>query len=483
MAKLFVLHPPTTGGGVILPTLYAEADGCVIYIPWSADVNASLGGWETSSGSASAGYSFTTFDSLINTQLGYGAASIAVSLMAVAPGGSNTYTPNYVFTTGWATSISSPTGQLYTASGPNYLGAGTIPLNTCAQGVDPTAFPVTFQSPFVTAWKSAVAAAINHMKGASYASKIAYVRVGGAIESEWLPPVATALETQCSPANLSGLLTAWTGYMSAVEAEIVAQGTGLKFDQAINGGPDVPFNFADAEAAIAVSNGFGIGDQGLENADITAFANHGSTSGGANYNGWPSNDFIYNFTLGGAAFYELQTLGVSDPSYVGTPPQGKMGSLVPLLPFAIQRGATHIEVYFQDWLIAYDPSDVNYATYGAAYASAIQGARIGTPTNPIGIVTGTFNHPNGQPVNGIAQFSLSGDGVAVSTACIAPITVRFPVIGGTLSCSVVFNDQIQPFPSSYQISVKDGNGLGGQVWGGNYQLIGGTANLNTLVPM
>ena len=488
MAKCYVFLPPA-GGSASLATIYANADGGVCSIPWSADnVSASLGGWETSSGTLSAGYSFTNFDAVINAQLGYGATSVVVVLQPISFAPANGYTPNYVFTAGYATSISSPTGQLFTSTSPSYPGAGTIPVNTCAQGVDNTAYPVTFQSPFVTAWVAAVKAALNHMKGASYASKIAYVRVGCSTGGQSNPVTVAALETQCSPQTFAALETAWLAYLATVQSGILSTSSGLTFDQGITGGlgsppNSLPYSFADAMAAPAVTNGFGVGVQGLQNSDITAFVNHGTTSGGSHIQGYSSGDFCYVWSQPGAALYELQTVAASNPAYVGNPPVGTMGSLVALLPFAVQRGTTHLELYYSDWQVAYDPSNSYYALYGSAYRSAIQGVRIGTPTNPIGIVTGTFQRPDGTPVNGLAQFSLSGDGTALTTACYVPITVKFPVVAGTLSCSVVFNDQLIPTGSTYQITVKDGYGMGGQIWGGKYQLIGGTANLNTLVPM
>lgn len=104
----------------------------------------------------------------------------------------------------------------------------------------------------------------------------------------------------------------------------------------------------------------------------------------------------------------------------------------------------------------------------------------GTIVPALGVVTGFFIQPDGTPVNGFAQFKLSSDYVSTA-ACFAPTVIAFPVTSGTLSASVVFNDVLSPTGSKYQITVKD-RGVG-QVWGGNYTLASGTANLNLLVPM
>jgi hypothetical protein len=97
----------------------------------------------------------------------------------------------------------------------------------------------------------------------------------------------------------------------------------------------------------------------------------------------------------------------------------------------------------------------------------------------MGLVTGYFLTPDGTPVSGNAQFQLSTD--CIHSACVAPTVIGFPVRSGSLSCTVQFNDVLTPTTSTYYITVKD---LGfGQVWGGNYKLVSGTANLNLLVPM
>jgi hypothetical protein len=50
------------------------------------------------------------------------------------------------------------------------------------------------------------------------------------------------------------------------------------------------------------------------------------------------------------------------------------GSLVPLLPFAISNHATVLEIYADDWLVAFDPTNPYNAAYGVAYAQAFMQA-------------------------------------------------------------------------------------------------------------
>ena len=105
------------------------------------------------------------------------------------------------------------------------------------------------------------------------------------------------------------------------------------------------------------------------------------------------------------------------------------------------------------------------------------------PETGLGLVIGTFQKVDGTPINGYAQFQLSAEGRVFNTACFAPTTVNFPVAAGSLAATVVFNDQLLPGGSTYQISVKDWNGLGGQVWSGKYSLTAGTASINVMVPL
>ena len=63
---------------------------------------------------------------------------------------------------------------------------------------------------------------------------------------------------------------------------------------------------------------------------------------------------------------ELQTIAPSDPSGAG-----QTGSLTTLVPFAISRHAAFLEIYYQDWLLAFDPRYPGYVQYGAAYSRVL----------------------------------------------------------------------------------------------------------------
>ncbi len=48
------------------------------------------------------------------------------------------------------------------------------------------------------------------------------------------------------------------------------------------------------------------------------------------------------------------------------------GSLVPLLPFAVKNHATILEIYCEDWLLAFSPNHPQNKRYGAEYAQALK---------------------------------------------------------------------------------------------------------------
>ena len=71
----------------------------------------------------------------------------------------------------------------------------------------------------------------------------------------------------------------------------------------------------------------------------------------------------------GQAPLEIQTQGPSSPSG-GAP----IGSLVPIVRYVLAQHAQILELYTQDWLVAYDPSSPNYGAYHQAYADALGAA-------------------------------------------------------------------------------------------------------------
>ena len=113
----------------------------------------------------------------------------------------------------------------------------------------------------------------------------------------------------------------------------------------------------DYVAPLAVPMNIGFGSQGLQQSDITNYPNCTAN--------WCS--LFAQFT--GQAPLELQTYLLSCPDNSCT-----TGSLVNLVPFAVSHHATVLEIYYQDWLVAFDPLYPGNSQYGASYAKVLTNA-------------------------------------------------------------------------------------------------------------
>jgi hypothetical protein len=113
----------------------------------------------------------------------------------------------------------------------------------------------------------------------------------------------------------------------------------------------------DYVAPLAIAQTVGFGSQGLELSDITNYPNC-------------TADWCNLFAqFAGQAPLELQTYLQSCPDNSCT-----TGSLVNLVPFAVSHHATVLEIYYQDWLLAFDPSYPGNSEYGASYAKVLTDA-------------------------------------------------------------------------------------------------------------
>jgi hypothetical protein len=65
----------------------------------------------------------------------------------------------------------------------------------------------------------------------------------------------------------------------------------------------------------------------------------------------------------------LQTGGVTNPDGSGPP-----GSMVEILPFALSQHVQVFEIYVEDFLVAYDPSDPKYARHHEQYQKVYESA-------------------------------------------------------------------------------------------------------------
>src|SRR5216683_2791845 len=215
-------------------------------------------------------------------------------------------------------------------------------------------YPVPYETPYKTGWKSFITAAILHFNASPNLSQIDYMRVGRSVGGEAYPyciPIMEAL-----PAPNAYTKSGWLAYYTEIDDFVQAQkpkmlildplnsaGTGLPGDP-----KDPSYGTSEAAIAIAHKNASGVvngfGSQGLQASDITGYPSCAS-----DWCNMFNNNFQTNNNL------ELQTLSLSAPVTVSGVNSGA-GDLRPLLPFAVSHHMTILELYNLDALLAYDPN-------------------------------------------------------------------------------------------------------------------------------
>ena len=121
------------------------------------------------------------------------------------------------------------------------------------------------------------------------------------------------------------------------------------------------YALADAVAPVAAQLGLGLGTQALSTWDLW--------QGGCAGVDWCKNMAAYP-----KALRQLQTNKASNPwCQYGANCPDNMGPLPAILDWAGANAANaYVEIYGDDWGIAYDPSNQYHAQYGAEYAAAFQ---------------------------------------------------------------------------------------------------------------
>jgi hypothetical protein len=318
--QLEVLNPPASGSGATSVQTYLmtnpAASGANIFVQW-AYVDQGPG--------ASPQYDWSSIDSQIQPWTAVG-KKVNLIVWDVADDTVNTATPTYVLN----------------ALGPNNT------TTACNSGeVTPNYFNSAFQEPYKAFMQQLIQYYGNN-------PSIGYIRIGLAQGGETYPNQGFDSDPDCSAAFTTWGWTpaSWVSYLTSMLAYEATLNSPKQLMVGINT-VNMDTSIPDQVAAFAVSNKIGFGSQGLQESDIS------------NYNaGQPCTaDWCNLFNqYQGQVPLELQTATQSDPNGGGV-----TGSLVVLLPFAAQRHADIIEIYYQDWLTAYDPS---YPGYYPAYATA-----------------------------------------------------------------------------------------------------------------
>jgi Putative Ig domain len=274
-------------------------------------------------------YDFSSYDAEIAPWIAAG-KKVNIIVWAVSDTPINAATPQYVW---------------------NNLGSSNI--TTCSGQQTPNYFNSAFQLPY----QAFMAQVIKHYGGNG---SIGYIRIGLGRGGETFPAANFGTDpcTNTFVNKWGWTDTNWTNYVNAM----LAYEAKLKSPKQLMVGIDsVDSNsMPDSEAAAAVSLKIGFGNQGFSMNDITKYP-HCSSDWCDLFSEYKSDEPL-----------ELQTIALSSPQ--NAPP---VGSLVNLLPFAVQNHATVLEIYCYDWLLAFDPDYPGNGTYGAAYATAFKAAAQG----------------------------------------------------------------------------------------------------------
>jgi hypothetical protein len=231
---------------------------------------------------------------------------------------------------------------------------------------------------FYSNYQTAVSALLTHVSQASYASHIGYIRVGLSKGGEINLP--SGWDNSSSGACYGGYSgkwgytagspgDSWNGYLQSMVQWEGGLNTSIPLLVSITPITDVGTEPDDFIAQVAAQNGINFGNQGLQASDITSFSSGNPCAG----------DWCNLFHQYPMPIRELQTIGQSCPQGNGacSGQAGETGPLPALLSFAttqVPTPANDFEIYYEDWLIAYDPTNANNATYGAAYKTAIEAA-------------------------------------------------------------------------------------------------------------
>jgi hypothetical protein len=322
---------------------------------------------ETSQGQ----YNFSAFDTSLQPFIQAG-RTVNLIVWPATEGGNNDpsnggSTPAYVLSTAYAQSLGTTPQDMtvcpsYTgdSSNPYYGGSGGI--WNASTSSDLSGLPVSYELPFMTAYKNFIQAVITHYNG-NTTTPIGYIRFGFSQGGENSPEC-----NQFWP-NFSQTtyVTNYVGPMTVWVAQQNPQMTILEDMHALgnlsNESASVYTAYPDQEAQIGTANGLGIGTNGLQQSDTSA-----SQDGIPCDSDWCAMFAQYHTYFNGQSniTLSLQTLQWTDPTNVA-----QTGSLTVLEPFAKANYATNLELYLADVGLAFDVN--NYCNYPHNACSSLGG--------------------------------------------------------------------------------------------------------------
>jgi hypothetical protein len=249
---------------------------------------------------------------------------------------------------------------------PPWVWTSLSPANTavCSSSAGDMQVPNFMSTEFTSAYKSAIQALVSH-----YASvgAVEYMRAGfGMGDGTGLPagwddattPCGEQFSTTFGYTTGSGVDATWNAYLlSMVQFVGLLVQPNKQFFVSLT--PILTAGVASNAVADFIGPllpiyGVGVGSQELQYSDTTMTC--------------ASSDWCSEFDQFKTPL-ELRTLTATCPSG-----QCATGSLVSLVPFALAHNVDTLEVDYADWLVAYDPSNPDYPTYGASYRAVLEQA-------------------------------------------------------------------------------------------------------------
>lgn len=264
---------------------------------------------------------------------------------------------------------------------------------------------VPYETPYKTAWETFIAAAIAHFNASPNLPQISYMRIGRSVGGEAYPYCTSNLQELPAPNTYSK--SSWLDYYGEIADFIQSQNPKMVILDPLNeaGTPvDPAYGTSEADIAMAHHNATGqidgFGSQGLRANDESHYDQNPPAYCASDWCGTFDTYYQTEPNL------ELQQRDLSDP--IGAT-SSLTGDLRPLLPFAVERHATILELYALDALLAFDP---NYCVLtvpdtGACTAGSVSVAPTDQPpTNLSPQNQYSYFQSVGQP----GQTGASGDG-------------------------------------------------------------------------
>jgi hypothetical protein len=287
---------------------------------------------------------------------------------------------------------------------------GTTTDNTCTWQDEGTAIPqyqglpVSYNLPFLSAYQKFASAVYSHYATSAPAGlTVGYIRFGMTQGGEASPLCNTAGSNSSGWPKYSkytylAYISDMTHYFGGLGTTTIPQVADMHM---VGSTPDA--DYADQEALYAFNNSIGISTNGLDVNDVL------NVTGGTGYTqlcsttpkGCTNGDWYYNFkvvtvgtgtgycgqtmTNGNKPICSLQTLTASTPTSNTVPNTGSLsaeGAFPGLIPTASGNGATNLEIYPIDTLLAVSPnycsdtgancSSPDYSVYQADYETAFE---------------------------------------------------------------------------------------------------------------